>query len=237
MESIKLQKYLAAAGIASRRKAEELIAAKKVTVNGSVAKIGDRMTPGEDQVLLEGKPVKPEEPKYYLLNKPFGYLSTAYDPEGRKTVLDLVPSSVRIYPVGRLDYDSEGLILLTNDGDLAYHYTHPKFEVEKTYHVLVNGQPSEADLNRLRKGVLLEDGRTAPAKITILENADGRSWIEVVIHEGRKRQVRRMFEHIQSPVVRLIRVRMGDLELGNLKPGAWQEISASEASKGITLTA
>ena len=225
---MRIQKFLAHAGVASRRKAEDLIRAKKVTVNGKLAVIGQRVDPTKDTVNIEGKRIERlPDFVYILINKPKNYVSTTYDPQKRKTVLDLLPQKlkqIKIYPVGRLDYDSEGLMLLTNDGDYAYQLTHPKFEILKTYQVTVERVPSEKDIAKLEKGFWLDKKfKTSPAKLELVKTAPNKKTSEwkITIHEGKKRQVRRMFEAIHHPVKRLIRVRLGPYELGELKSGKW----------------
>jgi 23S rRNA pseudouridine2605 synthase len=225
----RLQKVLARAGLGSRRVCEELIAAGRVTVNGEVARLGRRVDPERDAVALDGVPVVVRDGLvYYLLNKPAGYVSTASDPEGRPTVVDLVPATPRVYPVGRLDYDTEGLLLLTNDGDLTQLLTHPSHGVVKTYLAEVEGEPSPGAIRRLREGVQLDDGPTAPARVTVVQRRRGSTAVELGIHEGRNRQVRRMCEAVGHPVRRLVRTRIGPLRDGSLKPGTWRALSASE---------
>ena len=221
----RLQKVLAAAGLGSRRACEILIEEERVTVNGDVAVLGRRVDPETDRIEVDGVRV-PTRPGLvtYLLNKPRGVVTTASDPQGRPTVVELVPSEPRVFPVGRLDTDTEGLLLLTNDGDLAHRLTHPSFGVEKEYLAQVEGSPSPAALRRLREGVELEDGRTAPAKATLV--APG--VIGLVIHEGRNRQVRRMCEAVGHPVGRLVRTRIGPLAERRLKPGAWRVLDLEE---------
>lgn len=230
----RLQKMMAQAGVASRRKSEELIRAGRVRVNGKVVtKMGVKVDPDQDLVEVDGKPITGrEEPKVYLLlYKPRGYVTTAKDPQGRPTVLDLVHVPQRVYPVGRLDYDTEGLLILTNDGDLTYRLTHPKHEVDKVYHALVAGHPPEDKLQQLRTGIMLEDGPTAPAKVRRLKKIQGNTLLEIIIHEGRNRQVRRMCEAIGHPVLHLKRVAIGDLTLGNLKPKQYVKVSRGRIEK------
>ena len=224
-EGERLQKVLAAAGLGSRRACEVLIEEERVTVNGEVAVLGRRVDPERDRIEVDGLrvPVRPGLVTY-LLNKPRGVVTTASDPQGRPTVVELVPSEPRVFPVGRLDTDTEGLLLLTNDGDLAHRLTHPSFGVEKEYLAQVEGNPSPAALRRLREGVDLEDGRTAPARATLV--APG--VIGLVIHEGRNRQVRRMCETVGHPVRRLVRTRIGPLAERRLKPGEWRTLDVEE---------
>jgi 23S rRNA pseudouridine2605 synthase len=223
---MRLAKYLASAGVASRRAAEELIRAGRVTVAGAPVTDPARDVTPHDAVTVDGEKIRAEQARVvYAVNKPPGVVSTASDPQGRPTVVALVPSAARLYPVGRLDIDTTGLILLTNDGELAHRMTHPRFEVEKTYRVVVAKPPvREPALNALRAGVELDDGRTAPAKVR-LAAADT---LEITIREGRKRQVKRMCQHIGHPVKRLQRVRFGALELGELKTGAYRRLTRAE---------
>ena len=221
----RLQKVLAQAGIGSRRASEELIEAGRVRVNGEVARLGRRVDPEVDVVEVDGAQigVKPGL-VHLLLNKPAGVITTAADPQGRPTVLDLVPPEPRLFPVGRLDADSEGLLLLTNDGDLAHRLTHPSFGVEKEYLVEVEGEPARGVLRRLREGVDLDDGVTAPAKVAAL----GDRLLRITIHEGRNRQVRRMCEAVGHPVRRLVRTRIGPLAERDLAPGEWRPLTQDE---------
>lgn len=224
-EGERLQKVLAAAGIGSRRACEELIAAGRVQVNGVPARLGRRVDPGSDRVEVDGViiGVRPGL-VYYLLNKPAGAVSTASDPEGRPTVTALVPSEPRVFPVGRLDAATEGLLLLTNDGDLAHRMTHPSFGVEKEYLASVEGLPRPGAVRRLREGVDLDDGPTAPAKVSLV--APG--VLRITIHEGRNRQVRRMADAVGHPVRRLVRTRIGPLRTGTLHPGEWRSLTQDE---------
>jgi 23S rRNA pseudouridine2605 synthase len=222
---VRLQKVLAQAGLGSRRVCEELIDAGRVRVNGEVAVLGRRVDPEADAVEVDGAQIGVRAGLvHYLLNKPAGVITTASDPHGRRTVLDLVPAEPRVFPVGRLDADSEGLLLLTNDGDLAHRLTHPSFGVDKEYLVEVKGEPHRGALSRLREGVDLDDGRTAPAKVAQL---DARL-LRITIHEGRNRQVRRMCDAVGFPVVRLVRTRIGPITDRTLRPGAWRALSQDE---------
>jgi 23S rRNA pseudouridine2605 synthase len=235
----RLQKVLAQAGVASRRACEELIRQGRVQVNGQVVtELGTKVDPNRDEIRVDGAPISgPEERVYLILNKPPGYISTTHDPWGRPTVLDLIPHQGRLYPVGRLDAESEGLLLLTNDGRLTHRLTHPRYEHEKEYLVLVKGHPSQTVLSQLRQGVDLEEGRTAPAKVSRVsrkegsETPPGTTWLRIVVHEGRKRQIRRMCAAVGHPVQRLIRVRMGPIELGNLPEGGYRPLSAKEVRR------
>lgn len=231
---MRLQKFLAEAGVASRRKAEELIAAGKVTVNGKiVTELGTKIDPKQDEVFYLGRKIskREEKPVYIMLHKPEGYVTTAKEQFGRPAVLDLIKGvDARIFPVGRLDYDTSGLLLLTNDGDLTYKLTHPKHDVDKTYIAKLYGIPDDGALQKFRRGVFLDGKRTKPAKIQILEKSkDGRfCTAEIIIHEGRNRQVRKMCTAIQHPVAQLKRVATGDLQLGDLPKGKFRHLTEKE---------
>jgi 23S rRNA pseudouridine2605 synthase len=228
-EGERVQKLLAAAGLGSRRACEEMVEDGRVTVNGEVAVLGRRARPGIDVVAVDGVPVTlAGERTYYLLHKPAGTVTTASDPEGRRTVLDLVPGEPRVFPVGRLDFHTEGLLVLTNDGELAQGLTHPSHGVAKTYLAEVEGIPTADELKRLRQGVDLDDGRTAPARVTMVGERDGNAAVELTIHEGRNRQVRRMCEAVGHPVRRLVRTAIGPLTDTRLQPGAWRVLSVDE---------
>jgi 23S rRNA pseudouridine2605 synthase len=228
-EGERLQKVLARAGLGSRRTCEELIAAGRVAVNGEPAVLGRRVQPGRDRVTVDGVAVSATgELVTYLLNKPVGVVSTAKDTHGRPTVVDLVPAAPRVFPVGRLDADSEGLLLLTNDGDLAQRLAHPRHGVDKAYLVEVQGVPSRGALRRLREGVELDDGLTAPAAVRLVQRHGGNAAVEVVVHEGRNRQVRRMLDAVGHPVTRLVRTRIGPLVDPRLAPGEWRLLAHDE---------
>ena len=221
----RLQKVLAQAGLGSRRACEVLIADGRVRVNGRVATLGDRADPEVDEIEVDGAVVGVRPGLvHYLLNKPAGVVTTASDPQGRATVVGLVPGEPRVFPVGRLDADTEGLLLLTNDGDFAHRLTHPSFGVDKEYLVEVEGTPARGVVRRLRDGVELEDGITAPAKVS----AVGESLLRITIHEGRNRQVRRMCEAVGHPVRRLVRVRIGPVSDRRLAPGEWRPLGQHE---------
>lgn len=226
----RLQKVLARAGVASRRAAEEMIRQGRVSVNGRVVtEVGTKVRPDLDVVAVDGKPIAGRQHLVYLaMNKPAGYVSTAADTHGRPTVLDLVPVGARVYPVGRLDLDTEGLLLLTNDGDFAYLVTHPKHALEKEYRALVRGRPGPEALEKLRRGVEIDGRKTAPATVEVVSSLPTATWLRIVLHEGRKRQVRRMCEAVGHPVLTLRRVRIGPIELGSLPPGAVRELTAAE---------
>jgi 23S rRNA pseudouridine2605 synthase len=225
---MRLGKHLAHAGIASRRASEALVADGRVTVDGAVITDPARDVSGEEAIAVDGELVRgPGTRVVYALHKPAGVVSTAADTHGRPTVVDLVPTGQRLYPVGRLDADSTGLILLTNDGDLAYALTHPRFEVPRTYRARVNGRPSERALRALREGVVLDDGRTAPAQVRMVSAHE----IELTIHEGRKHQVRRMCEAVGHRVIDLRRVAFGPLRLGDLTAGRHRRLTAAEVQR------
>jgi 23S rRNA pseudouridine2605 synthase len=220
---VRLNAYLARTGVASRRGADELIKTGRVRVNGVRGELNTFVEEG-DVVDLDGRLLLPQRLAYVLLHKPPGVVTTARDPHGRPTVVDLVEHESRVVPVGRLDADTTGALLLTNDGDLAHRLAHPRYEVEKVYEALVEGEPSDEALARLADGVDLEDGRTAPARVQRL----GPSRIELAIHEGRKHQVKRMLEEVGHPVRRLHRSRYAGLTVEGLEPGEWRELTADE---------
>ncbi len=228
---MRLVKFLAHAGVASRRKAEELIAAGRVTVNGEVVIDPARAVDEGMAVKVGGRLVNIERREYFLLNKPAGVVSTADDPQGRTKVVDLVDAKGRVYPVGRLDAGSTGLILLTNDGELANRLMHPRYGIEKTYSVKVRGTITEEALHELKRGVMLEDGCTAPAKVKLKRRSSGSSRLEITIKEGRKRQVRRMCEAVGHDVATLERIRFGSLKLRGLKPGQSRHLKPDELSR------
>ena len=231
-EIVRLQKYIAMSGAASRRAAEVMISDGRVSVNGeTVTEQGVKVEIGNDKVSLDGKLLRVTEKKYYIaLNKPIGYVSSVKDQFDRPTVVDIIKQDIdaRIFPVGRLDYDTEGLLLLTNDGDFTYRVTHPKFVMDKTYWVKVKGSMTIGAMNALRNGVDIGDFVTSPAEAEILDAANGYSLIEITIHEGKNRQVRRMFEAIGYEVEGLKRTRIGVVELGNLPLGRWRYLTAHE---------
>ncbi|MBP1999503.1 23S rRNA pseudouridine2605 synthase [Paenibacillus shirakamiensis] len=231
----RLQKILAQAGIASRRKCEELILAGKVQLNGeTVTELGTKADPAVDEITVNGKSVGVEKKLYILFNKPKGVITSASDDKGRKIVTDYLKGvNERVFPVGRLDYDTEGLLLLTNDGDFAYLLTHPKHHVPKTYLATVKGVPHGTLLDKLKQGVMLEDGMTAPAELDYydIEPGEKQSTIRITIHEGRNRQVRRMFESINHPVTRLKRISFGELHLGNMKRGLYRHLDKQEVEE------
>jgi 23S rRNA pseudouridine2605 synthase len=226
----RLQKVMAHAGVASRRRSEDIIRQGRVAVNGEVVtELGTRVDPDRDVITVDGKPIEATPTHtYIMLYKPAGVISSVDDPKGRTTVRDLVDVEARIYPAGRLDFDSEGLVLLTDDGELTYRLTHPSYEHEKGYHVLVAGQPTGSTLERLRSGIRLEDGMTAPAEVEVVRRDGSDTWLRIVLHEGRKRQIRRMGDEVGHTVERLIRVRLGTLRLGSLEPGQWRHLARPE---------
>jgi len=223
---VRLNAYLARAGVASRRGSDELIKAGRVTVNGARGELNTFVEAGDD-VLVDGREVGKQALRHVLLNKPRGTIATARDPEGRPTVVDLVGGDVRIVPVGRLDRDTTGVLLLTNDGALAHRLAHPRYRVEKKYVADVEGEPGDAVVKALAEGIELEDGRTAPAGVRLL----GPSQLELVLHEGRNRQVRRMLDAVGHPIVRLRRSRYAGLGPGRLRPGQWRELSREEVRR------
>jgi len=228
---MRLQKYMAQCGIASRRKCEEMIIAGRVAVNDiGIQKMGVDIQPEVDNITVDGKRIRPEVKNHYIIfNKPSGIVTTVHDQFGRKTIMSYfqdIPE--RIFPIGRLDYDSEGLLILTNDGKLTYRLTHPKHQVKKTYIVKVKGIPTLNQLKIIQNGVILDRIKTAPADVKIMNNNENTSILEIQIHEGRNRQVRRMFEWIGYSVINLRRSQIGSLSLGNLQPGEWRYLSDKE---------
>ena len=231
---MRLAKYLAEAGVASRRKAEELIMQGRVSVNGLVVKEkGCTINPGLDRVEFDGRIVVTREEKVYiLLYKPAGYISSVFDPQGRPTVMDLLKDvNLRVYPVGRLDFDTEGLLLLSNDGEFTNLMIHPRYEITKTYQALVVGEPGEQSLCRLQEGIQLEDGITAPARVNILKTFTDKTLLEIEIHEGRKRQVKRMCQAIGHPVISLKRTALGFLNLQGVASGKYRFLIPEEVNK------
>ncbi len=222
----RLQKIIAAAGIASRRKAEDMIREGRVMVNGQVVrKLGSQAYSSQDSVKVDGKRIRPEPLEYFAVHKPRGVLSSASDPTDRKVVTDMIPSGRRLYPAGRLDYNSEGLMILTNDGDVTRKIT--RGGVPKVYRVKVHGSPDEGRLKKLRKGIFLEGVKLAPSRIRVLKRADN-SWFEVTLWQGKKRQIREMFQSCGHPVMRLRRIAIGPIPLGALKPGSYRRLASRE---------
>lgn len=228
---MRLQKYIAKAGVSSRRKAEELILSKRVQVNGElIDTLGTKVDEYKDQVKVDGKVIKIEyEKKYILLNKPIGYITTLDDEFDRNTILDLIKGvDKRVYPVGRLDRDTEGLLLMTNDGDLTFRLTHPSFEMNKVYLAKIKGIPSEEEMTCFREGLIIEGQKTWPAEIKIISNDLKSSLVEITIHEGRNRQVRKMCDKINHPVISLKRIKFGPISLNGLRLGEYRELSQNE---------
>lgn len=233
-ERIRLQKYLAQCGIASRRKAEELIAAGKVSIDGQVTtEMGVLITPGLQKIICMGKTVVERERSVsYLLNKPKGYVTTLADPQGRPVVTDLLKDvDLRLFPVGRLDLDTEGALILTNDGNLAQKIQHPSHVTNKTYEALVRGVPDDHDIRLLQEGVPLEGKQTSPARLKMLNRQGANCLMEIIIHEGRKRQVKKMFNYIGHPVLQLKRTAYGRLRLGNLQTGGYRRLNSADLKK------
>lgn len=235
---IRLQKYLAECGVASRRKSEELIAAGKVKVNGKLACIGDKVNPKSDKVTVSGKRVKAVNKSVYLmLNKPRGFITTMKDEKDRKCVSELVKDvGTRVYPVGRLDRESEGLLIMTNDGDFANALTHPSKHVPKTYRVTIRPEITKEQLKIFADGMEIEGKKTLPADIKVLEEQENRTVVEVTIYEGRNRQIRRMFEALGIEVARLKRIKVGNLKLGMLKQGSYRELTSAEVEALLELS-
>jgi len=229
----RLQKILARAGIASRRKAEEMIVAGRVAVNGRVVtNLGSKVDPQTDNITFDGRPVISEEKIYILLNKPTGYVTTLSDPQGRPIVTDLLTGiNQRVFPVGRLDYDTEGALILTNDGNLGQFVQHPRYEVNKTYLTTVAGKPSRLKLKQLEAGIVIDGHKTWPAKIRTIGLHHAETTIEIVIHEGKKRQVRKMFSAIGHPVKTLKRTAYGNLKIGSLKQGHYRFLTKNDLKK------
>lgn len=227
---MRLQKFMAQSGYASRRKSEEIIAAKRVKVNGKVvSEMGYNVDENRDVVEVDGKILKLiKNFEYYILNKPIGVVCSAKDEKDRVTVVDMIDTKRRIYPVGRLDIDTTGLVLLTDDGELTNKIIHPKHEIEKTYIATVEGTPNAYGLKRLRMGIVIEGRKTAPAKVKILKNFETDSILEVVIREGRNRQVKKMFEAVGHPVKKLMRIAIGDIKLGDLELGYYRKVTEDE---------
>lgn len=226
---MRIQKFMAQCGVASRRKSEEMIQKGLVQINGKIIKEpGFPVDPDKDEIIVSGKKITEASKIYVMVNKPKGALSTSEDTHGRQRVLDLVPIKERLYTVGRLDMETEGLLLLTNDGDLTFYLTHPKHEFEKTYVGLVKGCPDQTSLAMFRQGMDIEDYHTAPAAIKIIKESRDTSLLEMKIHEGKKRQIRKMCAAMGHPVIDLKRIAIGELTLGNLKPGEWRYLNKDE---------
>lgn len=238
MASERIQKLLARAGYGSRRACEEIIEAGRVTVDGQIAHLGDQADPETQRILVDGVPMaRPQPHVYIIVHKPRGYVTTTRDPQGRKTVLDLVElpgarkrQPLRLYPVGRLDIDSEGLLLLTNDGDLTQRLTHPRYEHPRIYRVLIEGEPDAEALDRWRRGVTLDGRLSRFDRIVVEERSHGKTWLRVTVHEGRKHLVKRIVAALGYPSQRLVRVTMGPLQLGTLALGKWRHLTQDEVS-------
>lgn len=231
---LRLQKYIAQCGIASRRKAEELIAAGRIAVDGVIVKeMGTQVLPGKNRVTFDGKPVEAKEQLvYYLLNKPKGYVTTLSDPQGRPIVTSLIKTSdARLFPVGRLDLDTEGALILTNDGEFAQKIQHPSHGIDKTYEALVKGCPHKDKIALLERGIFLEDKMTSPAVVSVIAHAGRNCLMQIIIHEGRKRQVKKMFAFIGHPVLQLKRTAYGKLSLGRMAVGDYRQLNPSELNK------
>lgn len=239
LSEMRLNKYLAHAGLSSRRGSDDIIRAGRVAVNGEIIEaLGVKVSPETDLVTVDGLDVEPVKQRYYyLLNKPTGYITTVSDPFGRKTVMSLISDIPhRIYPVGRLDKESEGLLLFTNDGDLSFKMVHPRFGIEKEYRVLVEGCPVKSMLDRLSDGVPVNGKITAPCTVELLDKGNNTAWLSFVLHEGRKRQIRHMCGYIGHPVKQLIRIRIGSITTGNLSPGKWRTLECDEIKQLKKLT-
>ena len=230
----RLHKILAASGIASLRKSEQLIAEGRIQINGQVAKIGDFADQDVDVILADGNRVSIQQKRYILLNKPTGYVTTVSDPHGRPTVIDLIDVRERVYPIGRLDVDTEGLLLLTNDGGFAQKMAHPSFEIEKTYRAELSRPLTEECEALLARGVKLDDGPTGPALIKVISARRRR--VDITIHEGRNRIVRRMFASVGSPVIRLRRIRFGTMSINEMPKRAWRDLTLTEVASLLDLT-
>ena len=230
LELVRLNKYIADCGITSRRKADELILHNKIMVNKKlISEPGFKIDPTKDSVVVDGKEIKLESKKVYIvLNKPVGYITTAKDEFGRKTVLDLIETEYRIYPVGRLDYDTSGLLILSNDGEFANRLMHPSFKIDKTYIAEVQGIVNKDELSKLRHGVIVDEVKTSPARVEIIKAGGNSSTLKIIIHEGRNRQIRKMFEAVGHKVKTLQRISLGNISLGKLKIGQWRNLSSHE---------
>ncbi len=231
METERLQKILARAGYGSRRACEELIERGRVAVDGRMAQVGDKADPTTQRITVDGEPIRlPQTYTYVMLYKPRGVISTNDDPEGRQTVRELVDLPQRIYPVGRLDADSEGLVLLTDDGELTQHLTHPRYEQPRVYRVLVIGEPTAETLDRWQRGVNIDDKPVRFDSVKVDSVERGRAWLRITVHEGSKHMIRRAVTALEFPVLRLIRIAMGPVKLGDLRPGRWRYLNNTEVA-------
>lgn len=227
----RLQKILAAAGYGSRRACEAMIEGGRVAVDGRIARLGDKADPATQRITVDGVPIRrPQGHTYVALYKPRGYITTTSDPEGRRTIMDLIPLPQRLYPVGRLDADSEGLVLLTDDGELTERLTHPRYGHARVYRVLVAGEPTAETLERWRRGITLDDRKANFSQVQVERQERGETWLRVTVHEGRKHLVRRIVAALGHPAQRLIRVEMGSLKLGDLTTGRWRYLSTGEVN-------
>ena len=234
--NVRVQKLIASAGICSRRKAEELIKQGRVKINGQTVKIGDSADPDVDKILVDGVSIDPQDKVYYALNKPVGYECTLESTTGKPTVVELIDTEARIFPIGRLDTDSRGLLLLTNDGELAHLVMHPCSSIDKVYRVSVDGDVDTASINKMRNGIQLEEARTWPCEIEVLDKVKDKTILEFTLHEGRKRQIRRMLEAIDFSVIDLCREKVGNITLGKLNEGNYRVLKQDEieALRGLT---
>jgi len=227
---MRINKYLSSIGIASRRAVDRLINEKRIRINGSMATLGDQVNPGKDKIEIDGRIINASKPvfEYIILNKPEGVISSTVDTHQRQTVLDLVPHKSRLYPVGRLDYNSSGIILLTNDGDFALKLTHPRFHLPKTYHVTVTGLVDNLKLNKLRTGIILEEGKTLPCEVAVLSRHPGNTVLEFILFQGKKRQIRRMCESVSLKVWKLHRTSIGPITIDGVNSGKYRFLSRGE---------
>lgn len=232
-QNIRINKYLASQGIASRRQIDKYLQQGLILLNGQIAKLGDKINPSIDKIIINGQTLEPKNTQkiYLALHKPIGYLSSTSDDRGRPTVMDLIKLPFRLYPVGRLDYNTSGLIILTNDGDLTLKLTHPRYHLPKTYLAQIVGKVSKSQLQMLRQGVLLEDGRTLPAKVAIIEQNVNSTIIEITVRQGKNRQIRRMCQSLNLKINALKRISIGSIQLNQLKLGQWRYLTQEEVEQ------